>query len=162
LLVQSNTTQSKRSQVPSAATGNSQTLGASELARESTFRHSQGSSTADPKQNQASARDRDPRAAKQEQPQSPAVASPAKAPAPAVGVTTPRRREKKKDEDIDIMKLLQQICTNADPTRLYRNLIRIRQEWVEIMSVTFSWIQILPLVLWEASIQLIKRAQIYP
>ena len=38
----------------------------------------------------------------------------------------PRRREKKdKEEDIDIVKRLQQICTDADPTRLYRNLVKI-------------------------------------
>jgi p21-activated kinase 1 len=38
----------------------------------------------------------------------------------------PRRREKKdKDDDFDIVKRLQQICTAADPTRLYRNLVKI-------------------------------------
>ena len=38
----------------------------------------------------------------------------------------PRRREKKdKDDDLDIVKRLQQICTDADPTRLYRNLVKI-------------------------------------
>ena len=38
----------------------------------------------------------------------------------------PRRREKKdKEDDSDIVKRLQQICTDADPTRLYRNLIKI-------------------------------------
>ena len=38
----------------------------------------------------------------------------------------PRRREKKdKEEDSDIVKRLQQICTDADPTRLYRNLVKI-------------------------------------
>ncbi|KAF7308745.1 Non-specific serine/threonine protein kinase [Mycena kentingensis (nom. inval.)] len=43
---------------------------------------------------------------------------------------TPRRREKKpadKDKDNDIVRRLQQICTDADPTRLYRNLVKIGQ-----------------------------------
>ncbi|KIM21626.1 hypothetical protein M408DRAFT_18349 [Serendipita vermifera MAFF 305830] len=40
-----------------------------------------------------------------------------------------RRREKKKDpkEGEDIVKRLQAICTDADPTRLYRNLVKIGQ-----------------------------------
>jgi p21-activated kinase 1 len=40
-----------------------------------------------------------------------------------------RRREKKKDpkESEDIVKRLQAICTDADPTRLYRNLVKIGQ-----------------------------------
>lgn len=38
----------------------------------------------------------------------------------------PRRREKKdKEDDVEIVKRLQQICTDADPTRLYRNLVKI-------------------------------------
>ena len=60
------------------------------------------------------------------QQQSPAVASLAKTAAGA----TPRRREKKKEDkanDADIVKRLQQICTDADPTRLYRNLVKIGQ-----------------------------------
>ena len=84
----------------------------------------------DLKQSQPPVRDRDPRAAKQDQPQSPAAASLAKASASAAGVATPRRREKKdkdKDKDFDIVKRLQQICTDADPTRLYRNLVKIGQ-----------------------------------
>ena len=43
---------------------------------------------------------------------------------------TPRRREKKKEDkadDANIVKRLQQICTDADPTRLYRNLVKIGQ-----------------------------------
>jgi len=36
----------------------------------------------------------------------------------------PRRREKKED-DSDIVARLRQICTDADPTRLYRNLVKI-------------------------------------
>jgi p21-activated kinase 1 len=42
----------------------------------------------------------------------------------------PRRREKKNDDeanDADIVERLQQICTDADPTRLYRNLEEIDQ-----------------------------------
>ena len=38
----------------------------------------------------------------------------------------PRRREKKdKEDDSDIIRRLQQICTDADPTRLYRSLVKI-------------------------------------
>ncbi|PCH36234.1 Pkinase-domain-containing protein [Wolfiporia cocos MD-104 SS10] len=46
----------------------------------------------------------------------------------AGGGATPRRREKKekdKDKEADIVKRLQAICTDADPTKLYRNLIKI-------------------------------------
>ncbi|KAF8845059.1 Pkinase-domain-containing protein [Paxillus ammoniavirescens] len=71
-------------------------------------------------------RDRDPRAVQQAQQPSPAVASLAK----TAGVATPRRREKKdkdKDSSDDIIKRLQQICTDADPTKLYRNLVKIGQ-----------------------------------
>ncbi|CCL98609.1 uncharacterized protein FIBRA_00611 [Fibroporia radiculosa] len=43
-----------------------------------------------------------------------------------VAGATPRRREKKdKDKESDIVKRLQAICTDADPTRLYRNLVKI-------------------------------------
>ncbi|CAE6417825.1 unnamed protein product [Rhizoctonia solani] len=69
---------------------------------------------------------------------SPALASlakhaPDKAPGQASGVAppgssaTPRRREKKEKSDGDIVKRLQAICTDADPTRLYRNLVKIGQ-----------------------------------
>ena len=52
----------------------------------------------------------------------------AKASSSAAGVATPRRREKKGgDKEFDIVKRLQQICTDADPTRLYRNLVKIGQ-----------------------------------
>ena len=38
----------------------------------------------------------------------------------------PRRREKKdKENDAEIISRLRQICTDADPTRLYRNLVKI-------------------------------------
>ena len=67
-------------------------------------------------------------------PPSPALASLAKhADKPASGVAppgssaTPRRREKKDKGDGDIVKRLQAICTDADPTRLYRNLVKIGQ-----------------------------------
>jgi len=45
------------------------------------------------------------------------------------GVATPRRREKKVDraKEQDIIKRLQQICTDADPTKLYRSLVKIGQ-----------------------------------
>ncbi|OBZ73737.1 Serine/threonine-protein kinase SMU1 [Grifola frondosa] len=85
---------------------------------------SPGSSTTDLGLKSPSARD--PRSASQQQP-SAATASLQKAAATA-GAATPRRREKKekdKDKEADIVKRLQQICTDADPTRLYRNLIKI-------------------------------------
>ncbi|TFK29646.1 STE/STE20/PAKA protein kinase [Coprinopsis marcescibilis] len=65
----------------------------------------------------------DPRA--QNQAPSPAATNLAK----VAGVATPRRREKKVDKvkDEDIIKRLKQICTDADPTKLYRNLIKIGQ-----------------------------------
>ena len=46
----------------------------------------------------------------------------------AAGVATPRKREKKdkdKAKDDDVIRRLQQICTDADPTKLYRNLVKI-------------------------------------
>lgn len=43
------------------------------------------------------------------------------------GVATPRKRTKDKTKDEDIIKRLQAICTDADPTKLYRNLIKIGQ-----------------------------------
>ncbi|KAF8309300.1 Pkinase-domain-containing protein [Clavulina sp. PMI_390] len=47
---------------------------------------------------------------------------------PGSGVATPRRREKKdRGNEMDIVKRLQAICTDADPTRLYRNLVKIGQ-----------------------------------
>ena len=49
--------------------------------------------------------------------------------AKSVGAT-PRRREKKKEKkanDADLMKRLQGICKDADPTRLYCNLVKIKQ-----------------------------------
>ncbi|CAE6524861.1 unnamed protein product [Rhizoctonia solani] len=78
------------------------------------------------------------RADKAAPPPSPALASlakhaPDKASTPASGVAppgssaTPRRREKKDKSDGDIVKRLQAICTDADPTRLYRNLVKIGQ-----------------------------------
>ncbi|KAJ7623214.1 STE/STE20/PAKA protein kinase [Roridomyces roridus] len=65
-------------------------------------------------------------------PRAPAAPSPAAASLAKAGATgaTPRRREKKpadKDKDSDIVRRLQQICTDADPTRLYRSLVKIGQ-----------------------------------
>lgn len=77
-------------------------------------------------------KDREPKSSQQhyqqhhshQQQPSPAVASLAK----SAGVATPRRREKKdKDGSDDIIRRLQQICTDADPTKLYRNLVKIGQ-----------------------------------
>ena len=65
-------------------------------------------------------RDQLPAASQQ---QSTAVTSPAK-----TAGAIPRRYEKKKDDEVNstnIVERLQQICTDADPTRLYRNLVEI-------------------------------------
>ncbi|KAG8794269.1 signal transducing kinase of the PAK [Serendipita sp. 398] len=63
-----------------------------------------------------------------------ALATAANTPQAQAGGTAPlatgaRRREKKKDpkDGEDIVKRLQAICTDADPTRLYRNLVKIGQ-----------------------------------
>lgn len=66
---------------------------------------------------------------RQQQP-APSPAAQQLAKAAGGGVATPRRREKKpvdKDKEEDIVRRLQQICTDADPTRLYRNLVKIGQ-----------------------------------
>jgi p21-activated kinase 1 len=66
----------------------------------------------------------DPRAQQNQAPPSAAASSLAK----VSGVATPRRREKKdKGKEEDIIKRLQVICTDADPTKLYRNLFKIGQ-----------------------------------
>ena len=60
------------------------------------------------------------------QQQSPVAASLAKS-----AGATPRRRERRKGNkanDADLVKRLQGICKDADPTRLYRNLVKIGQE----------------------------------
>ncbi|KAF4610865.1 hypothetical protein D9613_007049 [Agrocybe pediades] len=61
--------------------------------------------------------------------QPPAPSAAASSLAKVSGVATPRRREKKVDKgkEEDIVKRLQAICTDADPTRLYRNLVKIGQ-----------------------------------
>ncbi|KAJ7281514.1 STE/STE20/PAKA protein kinase [Mycena rebaudengoi] len=63
-------------------------------------------------------------------PAAPSAAAASLAKAAGAGGATPRRREKKpadKDKDSDIVRRLQQICTDADPTRLYRSLVKIGQ-----------------------------------
>ncbi|SCV70506.1 BQ2448_1900 [Microbotryum intermedium] len=40
---------------------------------------------------------------------------------------TPRRREQRKKDAGDLMERLKAICTDADPTKLYRNLVKIGQ-----------------------------------
>ena len=120
-LVRANTTKDRRAPAPPAPV-------------KTPTRESPNSSTADlPAKSQVSAAtvnapvaDRkapQPNAGPQQQ--SAAVASLAK-----TAGATPRRREKKKEDkanDADIVKRLQQICTDADPTRLYRNLVKIGQ-----------------------------------
>ena len=71
-------------------------------------------------------REREGRGPASQPPPSAAAASLQKA--AAAGGATPRRREKKEKDiakEADIVKRLQQICTDADPTKLYRNLVKI-------------------------------------
>ncbi|EAU90456.2 STE/STE20/PAKA protein kinase [Coprinopsis cinerea okayama7 len=120
----SNTTRDRRSPAPPANNG----LAA---GSKSYSKPSPGSSQTDLPLKQSAPgppahppRDRaDPRA--QNHAPSPAASNLAK----VAGVATPRRREKKVDKakDEDIIKRLQQICTDADPTKLYRNLVKIGQ-----------------------------------
>ena len=113
-LVRSNTTRDRRSLAPPEAV-------------KPPARESPNASTADlPSKSQSTAtlntpvtERRAPQPPTAQQQPSLAVASLTK---PAVA--TPRRREKKKE---DIVKRLQHICTDADPTRLYRNLVKIGQ-----------------------------------
>ncbi|KAF5383508.1 hypothetical protein D9615_003618 [Tricholomella constricta] len=123
-LGRANTTRDRRS--PAGASGQSGVHALS--GQHKAVKQSPGSSTTDltlktqqPGSSANGARD----GRSQTQTQSPAVASLAK----ASGVATPRRREKKVDKgkEEDIVKRLKQICTDADPTRLYRNLVKIGQ-----------------------------------
>ncbi|KAF8448997.1 kinase-like domain-containing protein [Boletus edulis BED1] len=90
-------------------------------------KHSSRSSRSDiTLKGQPTPREKDTRAPHQPQQPTPATASLAK----TAGVATPRRREKKdkdKESSDDIIRRLQQICTDADPTKLYRNLVKIGQ-----------------------------------
>ncbi|KAF8892280.1 kinase-like domain-containing protein [Infundibulicybe gibba] len=126
-LGRSNTTRDHRS--PGQTPAQAPSVQALANQPKATSKPSPGSSSTDlslkqpPSTPSSVARDRDPRA--QPQQQSPAAASLTK----AAGGATPRRREKKvdKEKEGDIVKRLQQICTDADPTRLYRNLVKIGQ-----------------------------------
>jgi p21-activated kinase 1 len=122
-LPRANSTKDKRSPGP----GNSYSTHGSKNAA----KPSPGSSSSDLPLKQggtpSAPRDRDPRAAQQNQQPSPAVSKLAK----VSGVATPRHKEKKDSgKEVDIVKRLQQICTDADPTKLYRNLVKIGQGWV--------------------------------
>jgi p21-activated kinase 1 len=119
-LVRSNTTRDRRSPAPLAAV-------------KAPVRESPNASTADlPPKSQSSttpvitpvAKSRAPRPPTAPQQQRAAVTSLAE-----VTGATPRRREKEEDKSngADMAKRLQQICTDADPTRLYRNLVKIGQ-----------------------------------
>lgn len=77
-------------------------------------------------------RDRDRERERERDRDQPKPAPPTQQPqtlAKQTGIATPRRREKKGggDKEDDIIKRLQQICTDADPTKLYRNLVKIGQ-----------------------------------
>lgn len=130
----SNTTKDRR---PPAAPQQGTTANSNGLAAGSKPKPSPGSSQTDlplkqqqqphqqHQQTAPASRAVDPRAQAQNHPPSPAASNLAK----VAGVATPRRREKKVDKakDEDIIKRLQQICTDADPTKLYRNLVKIGQ-----------------------------------
>ena len=71
------------------------------------------------------------------QPQPSAAAASLQKTAAAAGGATPRRREKKEKDiakEADIVKRLQQICTAADPTKLYRKLVKIGAGYVSTYS----------------------------
>ena len=56
------------------------------------------------------------------------VTLPVKSEVSADGLPIPRKREKKpKMSDADVVDRLKQICTDADPTKLYRSLTKIGQ-----------------------------------
>lgn len=58
--------------------------------------------------------------------------SPAKAGDGATGAQPRRREPKNKGNDPDIVERLKAICTDADPTKLYRNLVKIGQGYVRL------------------------------
>ncbi|KAL0064384.1 hypothetical protein AAF712_008684 [Marasmius tenuissimus] len=135
-LNRANTTRERERDRDRRAPGASPSAGYAQAPQQKTPKASPGSSSTDlplkqpgqpgqqPQQAHAP-RDRDVRQPNTQQ--SPAAASLAKA---AGGVATPRRREKKpvdKEKEEDIVRRLKQICTDADPTRLYRNLVKIGQ-----------------------------------
>ncbi|KAH9992742.1 kinase-like domain-containing protein [Russula compacta] len=120
-LVRANTTKDRRSPAPPAVVKPS-------------ARESPNSSTADLALLSQTSTAVNVPVAERRAPQPPAAAQQPSAAAASLaktaGSATPRRREKKKEDkanDADIVKRLQQICTDADPTRLYRNLVKIGQ-----------------------------------
>jgi p21-activated kinase 1 len=122
-LIRANTTKDRRSPVPPAAP-------------KAPARESPNASTADlASKSQVQATTAvNPPVAERRAPQPPAAPQQPSVAATTLAKTTagatPRRREKKKEDkanDADIVKRLQQICTDADPTRLYRNLVKIGQ-----------------------------------
>jgi len=129
-LGRANTTRDRRSPVSGSSTQQSPGHGPASQQKEP-IRPSPGSSSTDlslktPQQATPSlngARNGDVRSPTQQQ--SPATPSLAK----SSSVATPRRREKKVDKgkEEDIVRRLRQICTDADPTKLYRNLVKIGQ-----------------------------------
>ncbi|KZT65044.1 Pkinase-domain-containing protein [Daedalea quercina L-15889] len=121
-LARANTTRDRRS--PAPGNGQAPTPPVAFPPQKPT-KTSPGSSQTDLKPSASMRGPHDVRSAAQQQP-SPAAASLQKV-ANGPGAT-PRRREKKekdKAKDEDIVKRLQAICTDADPTRLYRNLVKI-------------------------------------
>lgn len=46
------------------------------------------------------------------------------------GTATPRRRKEDKKDNADVIARLNAICTDADPTKLFRNLVKVGQGFV--------------------------------
>lgn len=60
-------------------------------------------------------------------PPSPAAQSLKTVAPPGSGARPRQRKDHRDDSKVDIVKRLQQICTDSDPTKLYRNLVKIGQ-----------------------------------
>ncbi|TFK51796.1 Pkinase-domain-containing protein [Heliocybe sulcata] len=120
-----------RSSEPQGSLGRSHTT--KDRVKSPSEKHSPGSSQADlhASKSVSSGKERERERERERQPAPPsAAAAHLQKTAGAAGVATPRRREKKekdKEKEADIIKRLQAICTDADPTRLYRNLVKIGQ-----------------------------------
>ncbi|KAJ3721149.1 STE/STE20/PAKA protein kinase [Lentinula raphanica] len=127
----SNTTRDRRPPGPGVSSTPTSGASSSQQPAHRTPKASPGSSSTDlplkaPQPHRDAPR---PTEGRQQQP-APSPAAQQLAKAAGTGVATPRRREKKpidKEKEEDIVRRLQQICTDADPTRLYRNLVKIGQ-----------------------------------
>jgi hypothetical protein len=121
-LVHANTTKDRRSPGPPASV-------------KASARESPNSSTVDPALKSPATATANGPVAERRAPQPPAAPQQHSAAVASLTKTfgvAPRPRERKKEDkanDADIVKRLQQICTDADPTWLYRDLVKSGQEW---------------------------------